>query len=164
MKKNSSLLVWFIHASPFILKTILLGLFGISLYVSYTFLTSDPPGYCGEQKRFLSDEEFIEIAVRDVHRSGRMKIDGADASIVSFHAQHPNCCRVYRETQSFIDGMLNTYVVEVVMYYEVNDKELKAQPKEGAYYESYTKIGACGRAYGSIGMRTGKEYLPTGFN
>lgn len=164
MKNNSSFLVWFIHASPFILKTILLGLLGISLYASYTLLTSDPPGYCAEQKRFLSDEEFIEIAVRNEASGGMMKINGSDASIVSFHAQHPDCCRVYRETQSFIEKILNAYVVEVVMYYEVNEREFNTWPNEGEYYESYTEIGACGRVYGSMGTRTVKEYLPSGFN
>lgn len=161
MKKNSSLLVWFIHASPFILKTIFLGFLGGLLYVAFI---SDPTGYCGEKKRFLSDEEFIEIALRDAYGSGRMKIDGSDASIVGAYAQHRNCCRVYRKTQSFIDRILNINVVDILMYYEVNEKEFKTEPKDGEFYESHMRIGACGRVYESFGMRTGREYLPSWFN
>lgn len=164
MKKNSSLLVWFIHASPFILKTIILGWFGISLCAAYMFFTSDPPGYCGEQKRFLTEKEFIEIAVREEASRGMMKVDGSAASVSTFYAKHPNCCRTSVEPQSFIDRILNIYFVEAVMYYEVNDKELKARPKEGEYFESYLTINACGQVVQRFGMRTGKEYLPSGFN
>ena len=135
--------------------TIVVGLLGMVLYL---FITADPPGYCGEQKRFLSDAEFIEIAVRYEVNTKRMNIDGSDASIRMFHANYPNCCRVdRRDKRNIFNKMLIIYTVVVQVIYEVNDREFKETKEK--YYENNFLIDACGsevlRSFG-----TGLDTIP----
>lgn len=162
MKNNSSFLVWFIHASPFILKTILLGLLGISLYASYTLLTSDPPGYCGEQKRFLTDEEFIEAAVHYEYPTGRMTIDGSEESLRTFYYKNPKCCHVDRkDKRSLFDKMIGgRYHVEVSLFYETNDAWRKRTRTIDRYYGNYLAIDTCGEVRETYyGMERGEEEI-----
>jgi hypothetical protein len=129
----------------------------------YLVFSADPAGYCRKTGRFLSDEEFIEIAVRNEVKFGNMRIDGREGSIRAFHADHPNCCRVNREAGSLIDRMLGSNFVGVDMYYEVNEKTLKAHPVGGEYYEVHLNVTACGRPGDWAGMRTEKGSLPVAF-
>lgn len=134
------------------IKLLLVCLLGVILYL----ILSAPPGYCSEQKRFLSDEEFIEIAVRDEFNTGRMNIDGSDASIRTFHAKHPNCCHVDRKAaRSFMDKLFGAHVVVVQVIYEVNEKNFNETKEK--YYEDNLVIGTCGRMYGSDSYGTGKK-------
>jgi hypothetical protein len=119
---------------------------------------SGNPGYCADQHRYLSDQEFMQIAIRRQVNSNRMEIDGSDASIRSFLENNPNCCRVDRDPEwlSFIDRLFGFYVVDV----EVNFKVRKdRQMTIGQFYEGHALIRSCGEidsVYGS-GTKTLKE-------
>jgi hypothetical protein len=131
--------------------------------VLYLLFSADPPGYCRERSRFLSDEEFIETAVRNEVNGGMMRIDGTEPSIRAFHVNHPSCCRVKRERGSLFERMIRVNAVTVDMYYEVNEKTLKARPLGGGYYEVHATIDACGRVGDWAGTRIEKRFLPIGY-
>ena len=147
-------MVTYLKKNP-IKLTIVVGLLGMVLYL---FITADPPGYCGEQKRFLSDAEFIEIAVRDEFNTRRMNIDGSEASISSFHAKYPNCCHVYRGGDKSMGISTDSIVVHLV--YEVNEKRFNETKEK--YYENNKVIGPCGGevldSYGQGLTSIPKEY------
>ena len=136
---------------------------GLLSIVVYLFLTADPPGYCGEQKRFLSDEEFIASAVKYEATKRKMRIDGSDESVRNFHASHPDCCRVdRRDNRSLMDRILVTYTVEVRLIYEVNEETINKMNKKyiEKYYDDHILIGACGRVYSSDSYGEGHKTFP----
>ena len=132
--------------------TIVVSLLGMVLYL---FLTADPPGYCSEQKRFLSDEEFIEIAVRDEIK--KMNIDGSEESIRSFHAKHPDCCRVSRGGNKPMGVSANDVIVRLV--FEANERWSSATKTK--FYEDNLIIDPCGSVLDSYGE--GIKSLPAGY-
>ena len=124
--------------------TIVVSLLGMVLYL---FLTADPPGYCSEQKRFLSDEEFIEIAVRWEFSTRRMNIDGSETSIQSFHAKHPECCRVSRGGNKPMGVHANNVVVRLI--FEVSETRFKETNEK--YYDDSLIMSPCGEVLDSYG-------------
>ena len=141
-----------------------LVLAGLGCFALYLIVPTSPAEYCREQKRFLSDEEFIETAVRNDVKGGMMKIEPSEASIRSFHADHPKCCRVRRDVTSLVERTFGLGSVQVDLYYEVNEKTLKERPLGGEYYEVHVSIGACGRVGDWAGTRIEKRHLPLGFS
>ena len=83
---------------------------------TYVLLPRDPPGYCREQKRVISDKEFIELAIRRV--AGDMAIDGSEDSIRSYHANHPECCVV--DTRGAKNG-----VIEVGLRFDSSERAVR---------------------------------------
>lgn len=146
-------MITYIKENP-IKLIIVVGLLSIVLYL---FLTADPPGYCSEQKRFLPDEEFIEIAVRDEFNTGRMSIDGSDDSIRSFHAKHPNCCVVSRGGDKSMGIDADNIIVR--LRFDVNQKRFNATKEK--YYEDYLVISPCGIVLDSYGQ--GLKTIPDGY-
>ncbi|MBC7786279.1 MAG: hypothetical protein H7Z18_02225 [Methylophilaceae bacterium] len=71
----------------------------ISIYLIFIGI-ADRAGYCSAQQRYISDEEFIQIAVRA--NKDKMKIDGSEESISSFHAKNPECCSVDRKQTQYL--------------------------------------------------------------
>lgn len=106
-------------------------------------------GYCFEQKRYLSDEEFIQIAVRSELQS--INIDGSEKSISTFQKRNPKCCSINREPSgmSFVNTVLNHTFVEVTLRYEKNAKTL-FQKKE-SFYQAFVSIHSCGKVLDTIG-------------
>jgi hypothetical protein len=141
---------------------IVLAVAGASLGLLYVFLPFRVSRYCGEQHHFLSDEEFIEAAVRNEVPRGRIAIDGSEASIRTFSAGNPKCCRVTRRKVSFFERALGVDTVDVDMYYRVNEATLKHQ-LGAEYYGLHLAIDSCGRVLNSAGMEMRKQYVPTGF-
>ncbi len=139
-----------------------IGLVCLAGFGFYLVISVEAAGYCGEKGRSLSDQEFMEIAVRSEIPSGKMQIDESDSSIRSFHVIHPHCCRVNRTASPFLDRRLGINVVEVDMYYRVNDQTLKKQ-LGAEYYEEHFEISACGKVLRTYGTGIEKKYLPTGF-
>lgn len=107
--------------------------------------------YCSAQKRVLTDEELIEIAVREQVAIGHIDIDGSEASIRDFHKEQPTCCSVTRNTedQGFINWIVGFRAVDVEVNFRVRTDRRKAV---GEYYEGHVIIRACGevdRVYGT---------------
>ena len=125
-------------------RIVLALLLGIGLVL---FLLANTRDYCIDQRRALSNEEFIEIAVRDA--SSKMHTGGSDSSNGTFRIAHPNCCRVQRNMGSFLDTIFGFATAEVEMYYELNNKSKARYGTD--YYHQYTVINRCGdvgRTYG----------------
>lgn len=75
----------------------------------------DPEFYCGEQARYLSDEDFIRIAINNeielirdslvrngyVYRRFQVPLEGYEiSSLDEFLEANPGCCRVVRDPKS----------------------------------------------------------------
>lgn len=43
--------------------TALMGTACLAVFLGYTYVTADPPGYCSAQKRYISDDEFTRTVV-----------------------------------------------------------------------------------------------------
>ncbi len=106
-------------------------------------------GFCVRQLRYLSDDEYLVIAIRRLQQ--RLEIDDSDSSIRGFLETHPLCCRVNRnpnyDVASF-GSLLELYVVEVELNYKVPD-DLREQL--GPYYHSVLRIRPCGQVVQWLG-------------
>lgn len=124
------------------------------LYALYVSIPSDTLGYCDKQKLFLTDEEFIEIAVRDEFRTGRMNVDGSEESFRAFHAMNSDCCSVDRsDRRNFLEKMIGaSYSVEVLVAYEVNVEWLNRSTEK--FYVNNLVINPCGDVLDTYGMGT----------
>jgi hypothetical protein len=60
---------------------------------------SKRPDFCVAQKRYLTDEEFIGIAIRNQVYADRLGIGASEESVSNFHMNHPKCCRVTASRQ-----------------------------------------------------------------
>lgn len=133
---------------------ILLGL----IFIYLAFITfADPPGYCATQQRYISDAEFIEIAIRQEKTS--MNIDGSEESIRTFHAINPDCCRVDRKHTQYLSRLLLTSVngVEVNLQFERNEKNIKNHGG-GKYHESIVITDECGKELDTYGIDNDQYY------
>ena len=132
-----------------IIIRILFGL--IFIYLSF-IIFADPPGYCAAQQRNISDEEFIQIAVRQNKNS--MNIDDSEESIRTFHAKNPDCCTVYREHTQYLSRLLLTRVhsVEVYLQFEKNTEEIARTGGSNIYYDAFVTISTCGEELENSGI------------
>jgi len=105
--------------------------------------TSRLEGYCLKEKRFLTDEDFIQLAVRRALKDPpqlRPDIDGSELSIMSFSQEHPGCCRVTHEIKkSFFGNYLRTSVV-----LEIKTKEKDSSRRSPSEYTTWTVMRECG--------------------
>lgn len=108
------------------------------------------PGYCEAQHRYLADDEFIRIAIRE--EMNRIGTDGSDTSIQDFLRANPGCCQVDRHVaRSLFDRIVGFYVVDV----EVNFPVKQTRQRElGAFYEGHVLIRACGEVDSLCGAGT----------
>jgi hypothetical protein len=119
--------------------------------------------------RFLSDEDFIERAVRGAIPKG-IDTDGARESIQRYHAIHPDCCEVSRRAaiadKFFCNG--DTSEVLVTLRFAVRDeivtekvwnaetkafdlKTINIRQKMGNFYESLIWFNPCGKLKSGTG-------------
>jgi hypothetical protein len=140
-------------------KKIALVLFIIGLYL---FVTSDPSGYCPEQKRVLSDEEFIYIAMRGTFESGQMKLDALDTSVQVYYANHPKCCSVTKGDSSvFPSGIFSYAFAQASITYEMSAQEIiRMNPITETFYTQIVDITVCGKimAWRGISERPPEAY------
>ena len=131
----------FYCAALSVISIAVIGYLGNRWYLSDT-------GYCFEQKRYLSDEEFIQIAVRSELQN--MNIDGSEESISTFQKKNPKCCSINREPsgKSFVNVMLNHTFVDVTLRYEKNAKTFH---KNEPFYQAFVSIHSCGKVLDTIG-------------
>jgi hypothetical protein len=107
-------------------------------------------GYCWKEQKKFTDEELIQIALRDRFFSGVVEADGGDESFRDFHKKHPACCRVDRNPSSrgIFDRLFGFYISEV----EINSTVPPERVREiGPYYEAHISIRPCGEVVGVYG-------------
>jgi len=110
-------------------------------------------GFCWQQKRFLSDQELIDTAIRDSLRYHRA--DGPYPkiyqSLEDMKTQNPGCCilkrqeNIYSELPQVISSMLGMYISTVEITYRVAD----AGPEP--FYKAYVLLDCCGHIRGFYG-------------
>lgn len=107
-------------------------------------------GYCFPEWKYLSDEDFIQAAVRSNVRD--MDIDGSEESIKNFHAKHPKCCSVSRSYVSWGERLWFGNYVTVELNYKMKSKI----PTERKYmfYRQYLRMLQCGDAGSNYGETT----------
>lgn len=132
-------------------KKIALVLFITGLYF---FITSDPEGYCPEQKRVLSDKEFIYIALRGTFESGQMKLDALDTSVQAYYDNHPKCCTVTKgDSALFGRGIFGYGFASVSITYEMSAQEIKRRNAiTETFYNQNVDISACGKIVDWMGI------------
>jgi hypothetical protein len=129
-KPNSFAPLWF--AAAF---TMIGVIYWFLAYVAY------PEGYCTAQQRYISDDEFVGIAVRMA--SGNMNIDRSDASMRNFHVNHPRCCQISREGTLLIWRVLGTASgITVELKYLTDPKFFEGVSK---LYEATYVFDSCGK-------------------
>lgn len=117
-------------------------------------------GICWEQKRQLSDEEIVRIAVDFVNDRG---VDGGIltneqakvytpssripySSVEEFLELNPNCCRVRRGNAPILHKLFDGYLQEVTLQfaaqYRATDKSVKA-----LVANETIGVSNCGRAF-----------------
>ena len=136
--------------------------YGIFLFIVGSIVTmivhtiiTEPPGYCLAQKRYLSDEEFIQIAVRN--NMGAMKIDGSEESIRTFHAKNPQCCTVDRSKTQYFSRFLSIELNGVDVYLNFERKEKTMAEHRGTtdkYYDAWVILDICGDISDNWGIST----------
>lgn len=136
-KKNT--FYWIVLAGCLI---VVVGYLGNQWYLSGT-------GYCFEQKRYLSDAEFVQIAVNA--NMEKIDIDGSEESILNYQKKNPQCCSINREPrgESLLNVMFNHAYVDVTLRY----KKKKGDPssKEEPFYQAFVSIHSCGKVLDTTG-------------
>jgi hypothetical protein len=113
------------------------------------------PGFCVAQNRYLTDEDYIRIAIRDQFNSNLLNISGSEESVKEFHKKHPKCCGVNRQQDSvaILNKFNGQYVVDVEVHFEVKPERL---PAKGPYYEGHALIHVCGEIDSTYGTDSEK--------
>lgn len=94
-------------------------------------------GYCWEQSRFLSDTDYLLIALS--HVKSKMILNGTE-SPESYLRRHPECCVVRRPSTTALTDLLG-YTVEVELNFKARNPVSPTHP----YYTQYVELGACGQ-------------------
>lgn len=132
------------------------------MYSGYKFFLADPPGYCAKQGRVLSDEEYFQIVLGGLMKSGQMKLAPTETSVQAYLANHPKCCQVHREIdhEFFKDQRWFHFDgVNASIFYELSEEGKKhwgvgAGIGSDTHYIYITWLDGCGKRYESTGMTT----------
>lgn len=116
---------------------ILLLVLSIVYLVWKGYLTAH--GYCHNQHRYLSDEDYILIAM--FHTSYHMSLHDTDSPL-DYLRKHPECCTVNRPPLSVLRNVLG-YVVEVEVNFELKPTAIRYPAYR--YYKEYVEVTACGQ-------------------
>ena len=123
-------------------KFIILGVVvcGIGLFEYLNF-----SGFCYRERRYLRDEDLLNIAVRHaIARIDRIADHVTYNSIEEFYAVNPNCCRIYKEGHWILpEGIwvraFGWYVSVARVWYKVKE----ASPRN--FYDALISLDACGK-------------------
>lgn len=132
---------------------------GLVTYAGYKYLLADPPGYCAKQGRVLSDEEYFQIILGDLMKSGQMKLDPSETTVQAYLANHPKCCQVYRGDDGAFKDLRWFHFdgVNVSILYELSEEGKKSNrtgqgPGSDTHYIYISWLDGCGKQYESTGM------------
>lgn len=131
------------YISKLILAVTMITIVGGSYALFIRDSNTPVDGYCAKRKGFLSNEEFIQLAVRQSLKDPpqlRPDIEGSEASIVNFSQEHPGCCSVAKARRR---GLWGDYLsTSVVM--EIKTKEKDPSRKNPSEYTTWTVLRECG--------------------
>ena len=115
--------------------------------------------FCFRKVRYLSENEFIDIAVKENlkrYEPGSRDFNKAYDSLQTFYSQNPHCCKVIYFTPDIsafhklgvtpLTRLLCFKELIVNVYYEAND--YPGQP----YYDSFIRMNSCGDVLGAMGI------------
>lgn len=132
------------------LKSYVLGLsiVSVAIFLAYKAAVATPAGYCLAENRFLSDAEFIRIAItlreEDWQRRG-----GKDKFVHSgkdFDIKNKNCCRVIRkDTYPILNRMFGRQEISVELNNETSTHDIN-----GANLNDRFFFNTCGNLLGRI--------------
>ncbi|MBW7900130.1 MAG: hypothetical protein H3C26_01515 [Rhodocyclaceae bacterium] len=128
---------------------LLVGAFAcLAIYFGDKYFRAAPSGYCEAQGRHISDEEFIQLAIKLreqdwIKRGGQEKFtySGRD-----FDPKHFNCCRVIREESfSLFNRMFDRQEISVELNNETSTVNIyQANLNDRLFFD------VCGRLKGRI--------------
>ena len=133
-------------------KKLMVGLAAL-VGLSIGIYRNHPPDYCYEQKRVIPDEELLEGALLSL--KSQMKLDGSEASIQTYLAKHPGCCRIFRGGTNLVDKDQ----IYGLFAFEFNDEEFDRG--KARYYEKDIVWDACGNVVEHTGFSSNTP--PPGF-
>jgi hypothetical protein len=102
---------------------------------------STQPGYCNKQKRFISDEEFIQIAIKKALKfpmTMRPDIDGSESSMRDLKVN--DCCKIGRYLAG--NHWDDQWLARVGLKYKTKQKDYdRTNPDE---YVAFVVMDECG--------------------
>ena len=130
-------------------------------------------GFCFAQKRFMSDDEYVAAAIRQIMRQPlqAIVIRGAEEvgykyvhpipyrDVADFRAANPDCCQFVGHNSGLQDG--HVYVWDqlqgraarsVYLKYTINYLDDQGQ-RQSALLEAELAIGNCGQILNAIGRQ-----------
>ena len=123
----------------------------LGLYMGYKHFYPDIPGYCYSQKRFISDEEFIRLAVKRLMSSfsDAPSIENSESFIWSYHREHPDCCSVYKPPAG--KEWYGLGEVHIYIHYKTKYPSSDESSKTPYEYSSFIIFDECGEYMGEFG-------------
>ncbi|WP_029148319.1 hypothetical protein [Methylophilus sp. 5] len=122
---------------------IIMAILLIAFYCLDRSLYASPEGYCEEQKRFLTDEEFVLKAIQSTWNypeKWRPHIDGSPSSELNFLRSHPYCCKIERRQAREAWGQ--KWQAIVVLTYETKEKDYSRDDPNR--YVEIVEMNECG--------------------
>ena len=119
---------------------------GVGWYVANQTREKEPPdprGYCRGQQRYISDREFIEIAV-EARNSRTQRI--SKYANRDFDLRSPNCCRVLRDdTSQAYREIKESYQYEFpIVVVELNNETSRADVGQPGTNKDAIVMTVCG--------------------
>lgn len=109
--------------------------------------------YCFEQRRKLTDKEYLSIVLNSLLKSGLMQTHSWDNMVDTYLAHHPDCCGVHRN-----DDLFDSAVVVEITYEMSNEGKKYYAASKDTHYIDLSGLTACGEYLESTGETT---TLPT---
>lgn len=168
------LLVWSVPVGLYLKKHWVLGIF-LAAFLSYygTIAAYNYSGYCWEQKRWLSDEEFL-LAMLGYVSDGKssqnikkgIRSTETKENLQKFLRENPECCSFTRgsvgmhSTIDWLNRATGSMYAAAVVEYELPEAEkYVGKYNTFPYYREYLTINACGETNVEAGEKiTEEEY------
>lgn len=122
----------------------------VALFAEYRNATV---GYCNEQGRYLLDKEYIIPELSGWMAGGMIEVAPSVTSAEAYLANHPDCCKVFRNSnRSLLDALFDFHPITIGCYFERNKNDLHWRPKE-----TYLAVEG---DYSSCGKYQGRRFAP----
>ena len=134
----------------------------LAALISTFYMEWRPYYYCVDEKKFLSDEDFIVKAIWvdiDKFKFEKEKISNEEFAR-SFHLNHPGCCSVTRHSETPFGNIFNTDRVVVEILFERREFSFDEKSEEKKYYRDQITLSACGKKHEIYGESVLKGDMP----
>lgn len=141
-------------------KSLTRWLLAIFVWLPLAFATGNmvvsSNGVCISQMRYWTDDELIEVAVRELahtrYQSYKpMAVADSEASIQEFLKNNPQCCEVdrYPSYRGMLDLLVGWNVPEIEVNYERDAR--RPATETNRFYKQFVAVNTCGEV-----MKTGR--------